>query len=99
MSVSSFSICQGSHVSSNDCRDTGLKPPLLNSGFNHCSVAGTLLLNHTRNGWPLSISDSHLPQGDQLITHVDDVGGSVALAPCCGTGGISTSSWSSKLDD
>uniref|UniRef100_A0A3Q3WAB4 Neural proliferation, differentiation and control, 1b n=1 Tax=Mola mola TaxID=94237 RepID=A0A3Q3WAB4_MOLML len=56
---------------------------LLHPDFSPHSAATASPPNHPGDGRLLSVSESRLPQGDQLIPRVNNAGGIVALAPCC----------------
>lgn len=69
-------------MSHGDCRDTGLKAPLLHCEFKPCSAAMELPPNYPGDGWLRTGSESRLPQCDQLILCVEDSDSIVALALC-----------------
>ena len=65
-----------------DCRDAGLTSPLLHPDFNACYTASASPPNPGDRRL-LSSSESQMAYGDQLIQHVDDLGGILALGLCC----------------
>lgn len=83
-------ICQGSHISRDDCRGTGLKPPPLHPDFIFSLQTQHRLLvtpevhglYHTDEGDCLRATCWRLPRVDDALCIA--VLCIVALAPCCG---------------